>query len=238
MRNAWTIALKDLRRRLRDRTALLVALVLPFGLAWIFSLTLGDVDTGGFTATYAVVNEDTGGHLPAAVHPRAAEPGLRDAPPGRGSEAQAARLAEDGDIDAAIVFPAGFTRHVQAGGGRADPGGRLARLEHRVAGGRLAGAIVRIGPGRDRPVRGHGGERGGQGGPGAGRTGPGGPAGGRDRDRGRRGPGGVPVHVLRDRDGGVLPVLRGGVRRARPAGGARTGDALAAAGGAGRPRRR
>ena len=44
MRHAWTIAAKDLRRRLRDRTALLVAIVLPLGLAWIFSLTLGDVE--------------------------------------------------------------------------------------------------------------------------------------------------------------------------------------------------
>ena len=49
MRDAWTIATKDLRRRLRDRTAILVALVLPLGLAWIFSLTLGDVETQGWT---------------------------------------------------------------------------------------------------------------------------------------------------------------------------------------------
>ena len=53
MRDAWTIATKDLRRRLRDRTAILVALVLPLGLAYIFSLTLGDVETQGFEATYA-----------------------------------------------------------------------------------------------------------------------------------------------------------------------------------------
>jgi len=56
MRHAWTIAAKDLRRRLRDRTALLVAVVLPFGLAWIFSLTLGDVESAGFDANYAVVD--------------------------------------------------------------------------------------------------------------------------------------------------------------------------------------
>ena len=60
MRHAWTIAAKDLRRRLRDRTALLVAVVLPFGLAWIFSLTLGDVETAGFEATYAVVDTRRG----------------------------------------------------------------------------------------------------------------------------------------------------------------------------------
>ena len=49
MRHALTIAAKDLRRRLRDRTAILVALVLPLGLAWIFSLTLGDIETRAST---------------------------------------------------------------------------------------------------------------------------------------------------------------------------------------------
>ena len=66
MRDAWTIATKDLRRRLRDRTAILVAVVLPFGLAWIFSLTLGDVETRGLDVTYAIVNQDAGGDLPVA----------------------------------------------------------------------------------------------------------------------------------------------------------------------------
>jgi ABC-2 type transport system permease protein len=116
MRNAWTIALKDLRRRLRDRTALLVALVLPFGLAWIFSLTLGNVDSGGFEATYTVVDADAGGHLPqefTQVLKGLDFVTLREA----GSEAEAERLAEDGDIDAAIVFPPGFTEDVRSGDG-------------------------------------------------------------------------------------------------------------------------
>ena len=43
MRDAWTIALKDLRRRMRDRTALLVAVILPFAMAMIFSQTLSGV---------------------------------------------------------------------------------------------------------------------------------------------------------------------------------------------------
>lgn len=116
MRDAWTIAAKDLRRRLRDRTAILVALVLPFGLAWIFSLTLGDVETRGLDVTYAVVNEDTGGDLPAA---------FVDVVKGLDfvtisevdSPARAERLAEAGDLDAAVVFPKGFSDSVHAGAG-------------------------------------------------------------------------------------------------------------------------
>ena len=116
MRNAWTIALKDLRRRMRDRTAVLVALVLPFGLAWIFSLTLAGADEGGLEATYAVVSQDAGGHLPdefTGLLESLDFVTLREA----GSVAEAERLAEDGDIDAAVVFPDGFTEQVQSGEG-------------------------------------------------------------------------------------------------------------------------
>jgi ABC-2 type transport system permease protein len=115
VRDAWTIATKDLRRRLRDRTAILVALVLPFGLAFIFSLTLGDVETRGFEATYAVVNDD-GGHLSerfTTLLEGIDFVTLRDAATVR----EADPLARDGEIDAAVVFPRGFTDRVEAGRG-------------------------------------------------------------------------------------------------------------------------
>ncbi|HWC71754.1 MAG TPA: ABC transporter permease [Actinomycetota bacterium] len=116
MRDAWTIAAKDMRRRLRDRTAILVALVLPFGLAYIFDLTLGDIETQGFDATYAVVNRDVGGHLPEEFT-RLLQGidfiTLRDA----SSVREADSLASDGTIDAAVVFPPGFTERVEDGRG-------------------------------------------------------------------------------------------------------------------------
>jgi ABC-2 type transport system permease protein len=116
MRHAWTIAAKDLRRRLRDRTAILVAVILPFGLAWIFGLTIGDIETRGLDATYAVVNEDPGGDLPGAftgVLEGLDFVTLRQVD----SAARAERLAEDGDLDAAVVFPAGFSDDVRSGRG-------------------------------------------------------------------------------------------------------------------------
>ena len=116
MRHAWTIAAKDLRRRLRDRTALLVAVVLPFGLAWVFSLTLGDIETAGLDANYAVVDADAGGHLASDFRGVLQDLDfvtLHDVE----DVAHAETLAEDGDIDAAFVFPAGFTQQVQAGRG-------------------------------------------------------------------------------------------------------------------------
>lgn len=116
MRDAWTIAAKDLRRRLRDRTAVLVALVLPLGLAYIFSLTLGDVDDQAFEATYAVVNMDETGRLPAeliGLLEGLEFVTLRDA----ATTGSAQELITDGQIDAAIVIPEGFTHGVRAGRG-------------------------------------------------------------------------------------------------------------------------
>jgi ABC-2 type transport system permease protein len=135
MRKALAIAAKDLRLRIRDRSAFIIGFLVPFGLAAIFSLTLADVDDEeGFTATYAVVDLDRGDLGTAFaelvrsidfVETRAA-----------GSVASAERLAEDGEIDAAFVVPESFTRDVTAGRGaeirvvadpQADVGGQVAR---------------------------------------------------------------------------------------------------------------
>ena len=116
MRHAWTIAAKDLRRRLRDRTAILVAFVLPFGLAWIFSLTLGDIETRGLDVTYGVVNADPEGELPHAL--TNVLEGLDFATVRQvGSASEAEQLAKDGDIDAAVVIPEGFSANVRSGAG-------------------------------------------------------------------------------------------------------------------------
>jgi ABC-2 type transport system permease protein len=107
------IAGKDLRRRIRDRSAILVGLILPFVIAGIFSLTLGGVDEEGFDASFAVADED-GGDLPASFVALLEDLDfvtLADA----SSAADAERLADDGTIDAAVIFPQGFSEAVQRG---------------------------------------------------------------------------------------------------------------------------
>ena len=107
------IAGKDLRRRIRDRSAILIGLVLPFALAGIFSLTLGGADEEGFEATFAVADED-GGDLPASFVALLEELDfvtLEDA----ATAAEAERLADDGAVDAAVIFPEGFSRAAQSG---------------------------------------------------------------------------------------------------------------------------
>lgn len=58
MRAAIIIALKDLRQRLRDRSALILAFVAPLGLALIITGAFGNGFTGNFEARYAVIDQD------------------------------------------------------------------------------------------------------------------------------------------------------------------------------------
>jgi ABC-2 type transport system permease protein len=119
MRTALVIAAKDLRQRMRDRSALLVALVLPLALASIFGLILHDVGSGRTTFHYAVVDLDRGASARAftahVLDPLQRE-GLLDLRH-PDSVAQARRLVDRGTVAAAIVIPAGFSAAVASGGG-------------------------------------------------------------------------------------------------------------------------
>jgi ABC-2 type transport system permease protein len=115
MTAAVRIAAKDLRQRLRDRSALLLAVVLPLVLAVIFNAIFGGSATPS-PFRYAVVDLDGGLYsqvfisdvLGALEQEDIAE--LREV----ADPAEARRLAEEGDVHAAFVLPAGFSAAVQA----------------------------------------------------------------------------------------------------------------------------
>ncbi|MDJ0959984.1 MAG: ABC transporter permease [Acidimicrobiia bacterium] len=60
MRTTWIIARKDLRQRIRDRSALIVGILAPLGLAAIFSFVFNPISEFEFSADYVVVDEDGG----------------------------------------------------------------------------------------------------------------------------------------------------------------------------------
>jgi linearmycin/streptolysin S transport system permease protein len=60
MRASLVILGKDLRQRVRDRSALLVAIVVPLVLASIFGLIFHNAITGKVTFTFGVVDQDRG----------------------------------------------------------------------------------------------------------------------------------------------------------------------------------
>jgi ABC-2 type transport system permease protein len=60
LRAAFTIAAKDLRQRLRDRSAYVVGVVAPLALAAIFSFVFNPIENFEFSARFVVVDEDGG----------------------------------------------------------------------------------------------------------------------------------------------------------------------------------
>ena len=58
MRAALHIAAKDLKQRIRDRSAFMLGILAPLGLAFIFSLILPDFSGASFEIATAIVDED------------------------------------------------------------------------------------------------------------------------------------------------------------------------------------
>ena len=116
MRIALLIAGKDLRQRLRDRSALVVAFLAPLSLAAIISLAFGG-GGGTFRATFVVADADRG-PLAAGFRDLLSSPGLAGVVTPRfvSSAEEARAVVEAGDADAGIVVPPGFSASVQQGG--------------------------------------------------------------------------------------------------------------------------
>lgn len=114
---ALTILAKDLRLRLRDRSVLLFALVVPLGLTLLFSTIFPDTEEIRLRA--AVVDLDgsdvAAGFVDEAL-PQLAEAGLLE-PAEAADVADARAQLEAGELDAAWVLPAGFGDDVTSGRG-------------------------------------------------------------------------------------------------------------------------
>ena len=116
MRAALRIATKDLKRSIRDRSAIALSIVAPLVLSFILSSVLGNADES-FTVNYAVVDQD-GGHIARGFVEEALggmeEEGFADIREVDGIEEAQALVADD-DVGAAFILPAGFSDAVQAG---------------------------------------------------------------------------------------------------------------------------
>jgi ABC-2 type transport system permease protein len=116
MRSALVITLRILRQRLRDRSAIIFAVVTPLGLALAFSALIPN-DFQSFHTTYTVVDQD-GGHLSQVlvddvlgqlVQADVADLKMMD------SEADAIAEVKADRASAVIVIPAGFSDAIQSG---------------------------------------------------------------------------------------------------------------------------
>lgn len=116
MRAAWLIALKDLRLRLRDRSALMVGVVVPLALAFVFNLVFGGAFSGDSIITLGWVDEDEGrvaetfGQVVEAIGD---EGGIDFVATADRTELE--EMVENGGVGAGLVLPAGLTAAVEAG---------------------------------------------------------------------------------------------------------------------------
>lgn len=115
MRGALTIAGRDFRARLRDRSAILVAFVAPLVLAAILSAALGGPQS--FSTRVAVADLDGGPAAEAFVEQVLGSPSLRDVViVDSVADEEAVRAAvSDGTAGAGYVLPEGFSRAASAG---------------------------------------------------------------------------------------------------------------------------
>lgn len=116
MRAALVIAARILRQRLRDRSAIIFAVLTPLGLALAFSLLIPN-EFSSFHTRFIVIDGD-GGHVSSVlvngVLPAVAASGVADIAPGT-TEAAAADEIRAGTAGAAIIIPAGFSDAVTRG---------------------------------------------------------------------------------------------------------------------------
>lgn len=117
MRSAWLICRKDLKTRIRDRSALVVALLVPFALAFIFNAVFSGAAGGANIVTLGVADQDHGAAARTFIDKvlgGVAESGfisVRAAP----DETTARRLVGSGRLSTAVVIPSGFSDAVQSG---------------------------------------------------------------------------------------------------------------------------
>ncbi len=117
MTAALLIAAKDLRQRVRDRSALVVGILGPVAIAVIVSLAIGDLGDD-FSASFVVADEDGGPLARTFVDDVLRGPDLEDAVSvDLADTPSAARAqAERGEVSAAFVVPDGFSERVTSGG--------------------------------------------------------------------------------------------------------------------------
>jgi ABC-2 type transport system permease protein len=116
MRASLVITGRILRQRLRDRSAIIFAVLTPFGLAIAFSFLIPN-DFSTYHTRIVVVDEDGGPMATTLVHDvmgHLVTAGVADIKP-MDSESAAEQEIRDGASGSAVIIPAGFSQAIVAG---------------------------------------------------------------------------------------------------------------------------
>jgi len=112
---AFTITAKDLKERFRDRSAIMLAIVVPLGLAFVMNLTIGPLADQSFN-TGVTVHDADGGAIATGFDEMLADvetAGFVDVNDVT-TEAEARRLVDDHSVSTAYLLPEGLSDAVAA----------------------------------------------------------------------------------------------------------------------------
>jgi len=147
MRQIWTMTASDLKQRIRDRSVIIFAVVVPLALMAIMNLVIGGAEESAelepMTVAASIPDDDQSARM--IVDVLSDLPGL-DITVKTVDEKQARKMAKDGSATIALLIPDGFDAGLRTGRGQdvtvieADGGG----LEAQVLTSVLDGAVDRF----------------------------------------------------------------------------------------------
>lgn len=117
MDQLWTMTVSDLRQRVRDRSVIIFAIVVPLALMVVFNLVFGgteELELEPVTVAAAVPDDDELGKVVVAALGEVGTPEVTVRDVGAG---EVRRLAETGTVQLGIVVPDGFSEALAQGEG-------------------------------------------------------------------------------------------------------------------------
>lgn len=115
MRQLWTMTASDLRQRVRDRSVIIFALVVPLAMMFVFNLTAGDASDRPLDPVSVAVSAPAGDDLAAAIGTALASLDAMKVTVVPSSADDARAAAKAGTVELALVVPDGFGDAVRAG---------------------------------------------------------------------------------------------------------------------------
>ncbi|MGB3186882.1 MAG: ABC transporter permease [Ornithinimicrobium sp.] len=129
------MTISDLRQRVRDRSVIIFALIVPLALMFVFNLVFGAATDSRLQPATVAISAPAGDQLAPTFAQVLEQVEITEITVQDTSEEQARAGAEDGSVDVAIIVPEGFAASVAAGNG-----GDITAIESDTSG--LEGTVV------------------------------------------------------------------------------------------------
>lgn len=112
-----TMTASDLRQRIRDRSVIIFALVVPLALMFVFNLVFGNATDSRLQPTTVAISAPADDPLAPTFATVLGQIEIVDITVEQTSEVDARARAEDGSVDVGLIIPEGFANAVTSGAG-------------------------------------------------------------------------------------------------------------------------